>query len=124
MDEDSRTQYAHFLLTTRVNTRLVEFRDPSDKLVMVSIIDVLDEGLSSVYTFYDPGTPGSLGTYSIMWQLEQCRTLGLPWLYLGYWIADSKKMSYKAGFQPQQRLVDGTWEADAPLERAPPCSGN
>lgn len=116
MDEDSRTQYAQFLLTTRVNTRLVEFRDPDNYLVMVSIIDVLNEGLSSVYTFYDPDTRGSLGTYSIMWQLEQCRTLALPWLYLGYWIADSRKMSYKASFQPQQRLIDGVWRASAAPE--------
>ena len=109
MDEDSRTQYAQFLLTSRVNTRLVEFRDADDRLVMVSIIDVLDHGLSSVYTFYDPNVAGSLGTYSVMWQIEQCRTLGLRWLYLGYWIEDSRKMSYKAGFQPQERLIDGTW---------------
>jgi len=109
MDEDSRTQYAQFLLTTRVNTRLVEFRAPDDRLVMVSIIDVLDQGLSSVYTFYDPEVPGSLGTYSILWQIEQCRNLGLPWLYLGYWIGASQKMEYKANFLPQQRLIDGVW---------------
>lgn len=121
MDEDSRTQYAQFLLTTRVNTRLVEFRNASDKLMLVSIIDVLDEGLSSVYSFYDPAASGSLGTYSIMWQIEQCRTLGLPWLYLGYWIEDSRKMYYKAGFQPQQRLIGGTWvdaDHDAPQPQA------
>ena len=109
MDEDSRTQYAQFLLTTRVNTRLVEFRTPGDELAMVSIIDVLDDGLSSVYTFYDPAMRGSLGTYSIMWQIEQCQMLDLPWLYLGYWIAESGKMAYKASFQPQQKLIDGRW---------------
>jgi len=110
MDEDSRTQYAQFLLTTRVNTRLVEFRTPDDALAMVSIIDVLDDGLSSVYTFYDPELPGSLGTYSIMWQIEQCRLLDLPWLYLGYWIAESRKMAYKSSFQPIQKLVSGRWQ--------------
>lgn len=110
MDEDSRTQYAQFLLTTRVNTRLVEFRTPEDELAIVSIIDVLDEGLSSVYTFYDPDMAGSLGTYAIMWQIDQCRLLDLPWLYLGYWIAESPKMSYKAGFQPQQKLIDDRWQ--------------
>ncbi len=116
MDEDSRTQYAQFLLTTRVNTRLVEFRDADNRLMMVSIIDVLDRGLSSVYTFYDPQAEGSLGTYSILWQIAQCRMLNLPWLYLGYWIADSRKMAYKAGFTPQQRLIDGVWypSSDSP----------
>ncbi|KAG0921423.1 hypothetical protein G6F57_018525 [Rhizopus arrhizus] len=109
MDEDSRTQYAQFLLTSRVNTRLVEFRDPDGVLMMVSIIDVLDDGLSSVYTFYDPDIEGSLGTYSILWQIEQCRNLNLPWLYLGYWIEDSRKMSYKSSFHPAQFLSDGEW---------------
>ena len=113
MDEDSRTQYAQFLLTSRVNTRLVEFREPDGRLVMVSIIDVLDQGLSSVYTFYDPEARGSLGTYSILWQIEQCRSLQLPWLYLGYWIEASRKMAYKAAFQPLQRLIDGTWHDGA-----------
>ncbi|MYZ42959.1 arginyltransferase [Schauerella aestuarii] len=113
MDEDSRTQYAQFLLTSRVNTRLVEFREPDGRLVMVSIIDVLDQGLSSVYTFYDPEARGSLGTYSILWQIEQCRSLQLPWLYLGYWIEASRKMAYKAAFQPLQRLIDGTWQESA-----------
>jgi len=109
MDDDSRTQYAQFLLTSRVNTRLVEFRDPQGGLRMVSLIDVLDEGMSSVYTFYDPDAAGSLGTYSVLWQAEQCRTLGLPWLYLGYWIRDSRKMAYKVRFRPSQLLLDGQW---------------
>ncbi|MNT77160.1 arginyl-tRNA-protein transferase [compost metagenome] len=77
--------------------------------MMVSIIDVLDDGLSSVYTFYDPDIADGLGTYSIVWQIEQCRALNLPWLYLGYWIADSRKMSYKSSFRPAQFLVDGAW---------------
>jgi arginyl-tRNA--protein-N-Asp/Glu arginylyltransferase len=109
MDDDNRSQYAQFLLTTRVNSRLVEFRTPEGVLAMVSIIDVLDEGLSSVYTFYDPRMAGSLGTYSILWQIEQCQTLNLQWLYLGYWIANSRKMAYKINFKPLRYLIDGEW---------------
>jgi len=109
MDSDNREQYAHFLLQTHVDTRLVEFR-ADDALVMVSIIDVLPGGLSSVYTFYDPELPGSsLGTYAILWQIAQCRRLGLPWLYLGYWIGESRKMAYKVRFRPIEAFRNGGW---------------
>lgn len=109
MDQDSHEQYAHFLLQSRVDTRLVEFGD-DDELAMVSIIDVLPDGLSSVYTFFDPEITGaSLGTYNILWQIAQTRALGLPYLYLGYWIEDSPKMSYKKNYQPIEGLIDGEW---------------
>jgi len=109
MDQDSREQYQHFLLHSNVNTDLYEFRDQG-MLRMVSLVDRLDDGLSSVYTFFSPDEGNaSYGTYSILWQIERCKVLKLPYLYLGYWIAESRKMAYKATFRPIEGLVGGVW---------------
>ena len=117
MDGDDQDQYMQFLLQSRVNSRIVEFRDgPLDRhpgrLRMVSMIDILEQGISSVYTFYDTVSPTtSYGNYSILWQIEQARILGLPYLYLGYYIKESDKMSYKIKYQPMEGLIDDHWQA-------------
>jgi arginyl-tRNA--protein-N-Asp/Glu arginylyltransferase len=120
MDQDSREQYRHFLLRSNVESQLVEFRDHGE-LRMVSIFDELQDGMSSVYTFFDPAIrAASFGTYNILWQIDRCRKNDLPFLYLGYWIAQSRKMAYKINFQPLQALVDGRWQ---PLAAPRPQAG-
>ena len=109
MDQDSSEQYSHFLLQSHVDSRLVEFREEG-VLRMVCILDVLSDGLSSVYTFFEPEQPGtSYGTHCILWQAQQCRALGLPYLYLGYWIRESRKMAYKSCFRPIEGRINGVW---------------
>lgn len=109
MDRDSREQYQHFLVQSHVDTLLAEFCDAQGRLVMVSLIDVLGDGLSAVYTFYEPTLEGSPGTFGVMWQIELAREHGLPYLYLGYWISGSNKMAYKANFEPCEVLTSDGW---------------
>ena len=106
----SYADYRGMVEDTPVRTAIAEFRDAAGALVAASLIDRLDDGVSAVYSFYDPAQPRrSLGTWSILWLVEECRRQGLPYVYLGYWIAESPKMAYKARFPALERLVDGGW---------------
>lgn len=119
MDNDDPAEYEQFLLSSRVDTRLLEFVEPDhahphhSQLRMVSVIDVLERGLSAVYTFYDNQASKGFGTYAILWLIQWAKRLGLPYVYLGYWIADSEKMAYKAHFHPHEILKEGVWQAVA-----------
>lgn len=117
MDQDSPQQYARFILETHTDSRLLEARDADGALRLVMLVDVADSGLSAVYTFFDPARPkDSLGTWGILRQIALCQQLGLPYLYLGYWIANSAKMAYKNRFSALQYFYASRWH-DIP----PPC---
>jgi arginine-tRNA-protein transferase len=110
MDDDTPAAFASFILTSWCETVLLEFW-AGDVLLGVAATDRLEQGLSSVYTFFDPdeGTERGLGTFALLWQIDWARTLGLPYVYPGYWIADSPKMNYKARFRPIKGYIDDRW---------------
>ena len=104
--------YRSMVEDTPLRTVLAEFRDTADVLVGASLLDRLDDGVSAVYSFYDPNLEKrSLGTWSILWLVEECRRQGLPYVYLGYWIGESPKMAYKARFPAVERLSAAGWVA-------------
>jgi len=109
-EQDEAEQYKNFLCQTNVESVMVEFRE-NGQLKMVSVIDIVLDGLSAVYTFYETSdSSSSFGTYNILWQIELAKTLNFPYLYLGYWIRDSQKMAYKQNFKPLEMLIDSEWE--------------
>lgn len=110
MDDDTPSSFARFILAPWCKTVLLEFW-LGERLMAVAATDLLKQGLSSVYTFYDPseGSARGLGTFALLWQIEWARSLGLAYVYPGYWIAESPKMRYKINFQPIEGLVDGQW---------------
>ena len=108
--EDDVADYNDFLINSNVNSKLVEFR-LNNQLKIITIIDIIDDGISAVYTFYDCSDQKlSLGTMSIIWLLEYCKKESLPFLYLGYWIYESQKMKYKINFKPYELMIEGVWQ--------------
>ncbi|WP_297393724.1 arginyltransferase [Acidiferrobacter sp.] len=101
--------YLRFLVGRHSATTFHEFRHEG-ALAGVAVVDELPDGLSAVYTFYDPSLiRRGLGTYAILWQIAEARRRGLPFLYLGYWVKDSDKMAYKARFRPLEAYRNGRW---------------
>jgi len=102
--------YRSMVEDSPVDTLIVEFRDADYRLVAVTLVDELEDGMSAVYLFFEPELAArSLGTYQILWMIERTRARGLPHLYLGYWIAESPKMAYKARFRPMETLERDGW---------------
>lgn len=102
-------KYFEFVVGTAVQTSFFEFRSDG-ALVAVAVSDELDDAVSAVYTFFDPTLEHrSLGTYAILWQIDYCRRTHRDWLYLGYWIEESRKMRYKSAFRPAQVYEQGRW---------------
>jgi arginine-tRNA-protein transferase len=103
-------EYLLFLTSTWCKTWFVEFWI-SDKLTAVAVVDVLDNALSAVYTFFDPEFSSySPGVYAVLWQILQAQQLQLDCVYLGFWIKDCQKMKYKNQYQPLMGLIDQQWQ--------------
>jgi len=106
-------EFAAMIEETPVRSRIVEYRDSLEagRLTAVCLTDVLDDGLSMVYSFFRPDLPRlSLGSQVILDHVEIAREAGLPYVYLGYWVPGSSKMGYKAGFSALEVYVGGTWQ--------------
>lgn len=92
-----------------------EIGSGTERLIAIAVVDQMLDGLSAIYTFFEPGEEArSLGRYAILWQIDQCRQLGLPYVYLGYWIRNCKKMAYKADYMPLEVMINSQWEPADP----------
>ena len=109
MASSTPEEYLSFLGSSWCKTSFVEFYI-DEKLAAVAVVDFLDKALSAVYTFFDPELSAySLGIYAVLWQIEQAQQMGLDYVYLGFWIADCKKMVYKTQYQPLQGFINRYW---------------
>jgi len=110
MADSSKDDYINFLASSWCNTLFVEF-SINKELAAVAIVDLLDNALSAVYTFFDPRfSKYSLGTYAVLWQQNHAKELELEYVYMGFWIENCRKMSYKIQFQPMQGFIDNEWK--------------
>ena len=114
-----REQFDNFICSAPESAHFIEFRlsagssensKTEEELIMVAVCDFLPQGLSAIYSFFDPRRASlSLGTFAILAQLNMAKNLGLPYLYLGYWIKDAPKMAYKSRFMPSEVFENGEW---------------
>jgi leucyl-tRNA---protein transferase len=115
--------YRAMIEDTPISTGILEFRDARDRLLGACLTDWLADGLSAVYSFFDTEEDKrSLGTFAVLWLIGRARSLGLPHVYLGYWVPESRKMAYKARFRPSEILMGGAWHRlgdDAEVNTAP-----
>lgn len=110
MENPSKAEYMNFLTSSWCKTYFYEVRDETDTLVAVFVADKLVYGFSAVYTFFDPAKEKlGLGNFAILWLIEEARKQELPFVYLGYWIAQCDKMRYKSSFQPAEIFRNGKW---------------
>ena len=104
-------EFSAMILNSPIDTTLTEYRDSEDRLMGCILIDRQRDGLSAVYSFFQPEqTKRSLGSFMIVDLIDRCKEIGLPYAYLGYYIEQSRKMSYKARFKPYQIFIDGVWQ--------------
>jgi leucyl-tRNA---protein transferase len=103
-------EYSAMVEDSPIDTYLVEFRAPSSELIAVCLTDQTQDSLSAVYSFFVPSEDyAGLGNYAVLWLIEHARALSLPYVYLGYWIAESPKMAYKTRFAPLEALGPDGW---------------
>ncbi len=109
MDDPDPQKYLDFLLSRQIETLFLEIR-LQQRLLGVAVVDQLPDGLSAVYTFFDPDEKKrGLGVFAVLWEVTLARQQRLPYVYLGYWIGESTKMDYKRDFQPLEAYRDGRW---------------
>ncbi len=110
MVNSSDEDYIQFLSSRWCNTQFIEFFI-GDQLAALAIVDCVTDGLSAVYTFFEPQfSQHSLGVYAVLWQIAEAKKRNLPYVYLGFWIQECKKMAYKIHYQPLQGFIHGKWQ--------------
>jgi arginine-tRNA-protein transferase len=110
MDNPTPKSYMQFVTSTWSNTVFVEF-SLKKQLLAIAVVDYLENGLSAMYTFFEPNCPTrSLGVYAVLWEIEEAKRLNLDWVYLGYWIKNCRKMSYKTEYQPLEYFYQEKWQ--------------